>query len=329
MSDVLLPFGERISIRPRAEVVKHSRETDSQYEMRLKADLDADNFNFNLANKQSHPQRGLESNRSKIHQINRSDSIGEMSVKPYNNDWCGDTNTVSTGYSTAKFKPHFFSAVKEREKECNYPVLPPSPSSPLVWHEEEGMYFDLYSTYNNNNSNNNNNNNNKPSPGNSNPMWERSEDDNNHEKNSLGKNVPRDKNRMSAAHAIAMHYRRRQELKIKSTLSNAIRVLTPFLLRCIQRLRHRKQYTACVMIQSFIRGYFIRRDAFHLVLFLRFRKALRKLACLFIRNWCRKLADNVHRKLAVKKAQKLKGRTVPPANLSILIEEPSRATFAR
>ena len=327
MSDVLLPYGERISIRPRAEVVKHSRETNSQYEMRLKADLDGDNFNFNLSNKQSHPQRGSESNRSKVHQIIRSDSTSEMSVKPFNNDWCGDTNTVSTGYPTAKIKSNVYSTVKEK-MENNYPVFPPSPSSPLVWHEEEGMYLDLYSTYNTN----------KTSPGSCNPMWERSENENNHPKNSLGKNilrdssgknVPKDKNRISAAHAIAMHYRRRQELKIKSTLSNAIRVLTPFLLRCIHRLRQRKRYTSCVMIQSFIRGYFIRRDAFHLVLFLRFRKALRKLACLFIRNWCRKLADNVHRKLAVKKAQRAKGRTVPPANLSIFIEEPSRATFAR
>lgn len=322
MSDVLLPFGERISIRPRAEVVKHSRETNSQYEIRLKADLDGDNVNLNKY-PQRDKERGSESARSKVPAISRSDSTGEMNVKPYNNDWCGDTSTASAGYSTAKYRPHVFSTLKEKEKEKEkmeneYPIFPPSPSSPLGWHEEEGMYLDLYSTYNN-----------TSSPGNCNPMWGRSKNENNHVTNSSGKNVPRDKNRVSAAHAIAMHYRRRRELKIKSTVSNAIRVLTPFLLRCLQRLRHRKRYASCVMIQSFIRGYFIRRDAFHLVLFLRFRKALRKLACLFIRNWCRKLADNMHRKLAAKKAQKAKGRTVPPANLSIFIEEPCRATLAR
>jgi hypothetical protein len=41
-SVVLLPTGDMISIRPRADVIKHKRETDSQYQIRLKEVLHMD-----------------------------------------------------------------------------------------------------------------------------------------------------------------------------------------------------------------------------------------------------------------------------------------------
>ena len=39
MKEIVLPSGDRISIRPRAQIVRHKRETQSQYLMRLREAL--------------------------------------------------------------------------------------------------------------------------------------------------------------------------------------------------------------------------------------------------------------------------------------------------
>ena len=100
----------------------------------------------------------------------------------------------------------------------------------------------------------------------------------------------------SATKSIAHHYYLKDLRKRRNSILHALSTLQPFLLSCVRWFRRRNQYIACVIIQSLIRGYFIRRDTFHLVHFLRFRKALRMLACLLLRNWARRRAEAVYTK---------------------------------
>jgi hypothetical protein len=105
---VLLPTGDLISIRPRADVIKHKRETDSQYQIRLKGVLHIDtesgrdNKEFLDSAKRSSkafsdygspdernvsPSRTLSSSALSVPGYPTSDTYNN----PHSNEWCNST----------------------------------------------------------------------------------------------------------------------------------------------------------------------------------------------------------------------------------------------
>ena len=315
MNDIILPLGDRISIRPRADVTRHRSETVSQYELRLKNDLDHNSnsttmFTNNM-NQNKREQRSL-SNATAIATAFKPHPLKELDVpsndsKPYTNDW----------FSTPGFTPQMNTdpIPQKNNLEDIYPEFPSSPSSPPLWLEEEERRLNqstnplyrkrstnpLYRNRQGTNSTNRAKSLSLPSGHNhfgdanfTNPSGAFS---GKYSRNSTGSNP--------ATRAIAQHYRERYQEQKRSSVTNAIAILAPFLLSCVHWFRKRNQFIACVIIQSVMRGYFIRRDVHHLILFLRFRKSLRMLARLCIRNWVRKRADTVHCVRAARKLAKI------------------------
>ena len=121
-----------------------------------------------------------------------------------------------------------------------------------------------------------------------------------------------------ATRAIAQHYRERHQQQKRSSITNAMSVLSPFLLSCVHWFRKRNEFIASIIIQSVMRGFFVRRDVNHLILFLRFRKSLRMLARLYIRNWMRKWAESVHGTRTARKLAKILN-SMPP--ITVHMEE--------
>jgi hypothetical protein len=306
MNDVLLPDGGRISIRPRAEVVRHQKETESQYDLRLKTDLQS---NLYTDSDPQIPRRAPRFSRSSSPSPYLSGSAADLAVKPYTSEWCSDTCT-SSGFFPKVYKPH---PPKARKEEI-YPEFPSTNSSQL-WQENEDAYQYEFNPY--------------TSPS----HRPRSRGSITYNGNGLNGSVlnhvdtilsPSTKsNSSTATTAIARHYVSKELQKQQSKISHAYEVLAPFLLGCLLWIKQRNQYIASVMIQSAIRGYFIRRDALHLVLFLRFRRALRMLARLFIRNWARKWAAIVYYRRSATKMQKTRNASLP-TRVPIIMEDALR-----
>ena len=305
MNDIILPLGDRISIRPRADVTRHRSETVSQYELRLKNDLDH-NSNSNLNKREQRSLSTATATAANPHLYKELD-VPSTDLKPYTNEW----------FSTPGFTPQMNSdpILQKNNLEDIYPEFPSSPSSPPLWLEEEERRLNkstnpLYrkkSTnplYRNRQGTNSTNRAKSMSlPSGHNPF----EDTNftnpsgafsgQYSRNSTGSNP--------ATRAIAQHYREIYQEQKRSSVTNALSILSPFLLSCVHWFRKRNQFIACVIIQSVMRGFLIRRDVHHLILFLRFRKSLRMLARLCIRNWVRKRADSVHCVRAARKLAKI------------------------
>jgi hypothetical protein len=314
MNDVLLPDGGRISIRPRAEVVRHKKETESQYDLRLKTDLYS---NLYTDIDPQIPRRAPKFSRSSSPSPYLSGSAADLAVKPYTSEWCSDTCT-SSGFFPKVYKRH----PPRAKKEDIYPEFPSTNSSQL-WQENEDSYDYESSPY---------------MPPSHRPISRGSISYNGNGINGNGINGMNE-NRMdtirspsaksnsssTATTAIARHYVSKELQKQKAKISHAYEVLAPFLLGCLLWIKQRNQYIASVMIQSAIRGYFIRRDTLHLVLFLRFRRALRMLARLFIRNWARKWAATVYYRRSATKMQQIRNASMP-TRVPTVIEDALRVS---
>jgi hypothetical protein len=105
--------------------------------------------------------------------------------------------------------------------------------------------------------------------------------------------------------AIALHYINENKNNRNLIINKALFVLAPFLLSCLRWYKRNKLHIKSIIIQSLIRGFFIRRDIIHLINFLRFRKALRKFACIYLRNKFRKNISNLYNSRIEKKILKL------------------------
>ena len=301
MNDVLLPDGGRISIRPRAEVVRHRKETVSQYDLRLKTDLHS---NLSVEGDNQIPRRAPKVPRASSPSPYLTGSAADLAVKPYTSEWCSDTCT-SSGFYPKVYKPN----PPRAKKEEIYPEFPSTHSSQM-WQESEDPYqFDSNPC---------------TSPSHR-PLSRGTTSYNSNGMNHIDAGrSPSTKSNSTATTAIARHYVSKELQKQQSKISRAYEVLTPFLLGCLLWIKQRNQYIASVMIQSAIRGYFIRRDALHLVLFLRFRRALRMLARLFIRNWARKWAAIVYYRRSATKMQKI--RNVSLTRVPTVMEDALRVS---
>ena len=375
MKEIVLPSGDRISIRPRAQIVRHKRETQSQYLMRLREALGT--AQENLQNTSNGKESSL--NSDSVHfkrilkifnpskSINQSQSKNTVSgVKPYSSDWCGDTQII---HSNGAFKgippvpveyvPHSYSSSGNNPSnninqnghhidnlDGNRPQLY-SPNGYAVRsiqnisHDRtsDGERFadfslgDLFPLGEDDRTNTfvfeNSEVRKKSAPT---PEFLRTAFSNNlTASNAYTK--PSDKilfskyagnTANSATRSIAQHYMLRDREKRGRNILHALTVLAPFLLSYVQRRRKKIQNRAAMMIQSTIRGYYIRRDTFHLVHFLRFRKALRMLACLFLRNWGRRCSHNVHCRREMKKMMIARHSMMAPKSLPIVSASESR-----
>jgi hypothetical protein len=315
MKDIILPLGDRISIRPRADVTRHRSETVSQYELRLKNDLEHGNnltSTFTKTVARSRKVQSLPFTASHTKNV-----LADLSTdpEPYSNYW----------YSTPGFAPsttHDPIPCKKKTEDI-YPEFPDSPDSPPLWLEGEErrlsqstnpLYRKRAATTSNRK---------RPNSLDSahvsnshNPLLDTNYLDPPVTSSAKYSRVSTGSN--SATRAIAQHYRERHQQQRRSSLTNAMSVLAPFLLSCVYWFRERNQFIACVIIQSVMRGHFIRRDVHHLILFLRFRKCLRMLARLCIRNWARKRADSVHSMRASRRLAKLRNL---PALVAVNMEE--------
>ena len=343
MKEITLPSGDRISIRPRAQIVRHKRETQSQYLMRLREALGTSHEN--LHNSSSDIESSLRSDSAHFKRIfNPSKTINQSlikntvsGVKPYSSDWCGDTQIIHSNgafkgipHVPVEYVPHSYSTSgiiptndnnhQNGHQVDNLDANRPQPYSPSGYAVRSAQnvsnniisdgerfadfsFGDLFPLGDDEKTNSFEYENPKVSEKLVHaPAFLRTVFSNSlTASNAYSK--PSDKilfskyagnTASSATRSIAQHYMLRDREKRGRNILHALTVLAPFLLSYVQRRRNKIQNRAAMMIQSTVRGYYIRKDTFHLVHFLRFRKALRMLACLFLRNWARRCSYNVH-----------------------------------
>ena len=384
MNDVVLPWGDRISIRPRALIVKHKRETQSQYLLRLREALGfpstADNklhpnsdgeresslrfdaTHFKRILRHFHPTKSVNQNQ-------RDSTV--TGVKPYSSEWCGDTQIVhsngafkGTPYVSHSYAPHTYSSSGNvpqiHNSNGNVPYVDASDVD-IPQNYSSGGYAvqslndvtndvggdgdrfsdfflgDLFplgeedrsSTFQFENSEVRKKS--APTPRLLRSLFSDSLTASNaytkpSEKIVFSKYAGNTAN--SATRSIAQHYMLRDREKRGRSILHALTVLAPFLLSCVRWRRSRAQNSAAVMIQSTVRGYYIRRDTFHLVHFLRFRKALRMLACLFIRNWARRCSYYVYCRREMMRMMVIRQTMMAPMSLPLTSVSDSRPEFS-
>jgi hypothetical protein len=332
MNEVKLPSGETISIRPRAEVLPHRKEIASQYEMRLKEVLKDPELKIASPGKLLPP--GPPSTSSNGYRNTKSNH------KMTSNEWCNSTDP------RVVFIPKIckrISSISSERLSSDNDAVSPLYHSPRDLEDSDGYLKCIPNKAESPGNRNSDGKNNRGSNLNSNyenyisasptksaylsASPTKSPDVRKEQKSindSPDLRLYTGNSANSAIKAIALHYMLRDQNNERTRITRALFILVPFLLSCIHWFRKRAQFLACVLIQSTIRGYFIRRDIFHLVHFLRFRKTLRKLACLFLRNWARNYADQVHCKRMSKVNPRVRRTSMmPPMSLPVIDENSS------
>ena len=339
MNDVTLPTGQRISIRPRANLQKHRNETESQYQKRVAEVLgvtdavdsasSAGNVNLSafgttVGTAVSAHDASHVFGRPSRRRLPRVDEHESNDAHP-----AGDLNRTEWSSSTAVHVDHLqqFAAQARRKERAGretptalrparqsrdgevYPEFPSKTASP------QG---DVYMT----------------------DVADRDVLRASAMKSLTGRRAIADdlpgitsrQDRMTlrlyvsdlaspATKAIAAHYMTKERRLREDREARALATLTPFVLSCVLWLKERARYFAAMGIQARVRGWFVRRDLDVLASHLLFRKTQRMLACLVIRNWARVRADGVAARRQRAQMDRLR-RRMNPSMMPSIPEEP-------